>query len=149
MGYFLVIAVGVLSTKALAQPAPKDRVVALRTRQVLEVESENLIPHAVVLIRGERIEALGPQVRIPPEAEVIDLSDYVVLPGFIDAHTHLCIQPNYAANNPILYTSIPYCTVEAVNAVRATLEADFTTIFKREKPLRPVFITHALRSRCM
>ncbi len=114
--------------RAQSEGASADRVVALRTGQVLEVESGNLIPNAVVLIRGERIEAMGPQVPIPPEAEVIDLSDYVVLPGLIDAHTHICIQPNYAANNPILYKSIPYRTVEAVNAARATLEAGFTTI---------------------
>ena len=125
---FLVLLGVFLADDARAQSNEADRVVALQAGQVLEVESGNLISNAVVLIRGERIEAVGPQVRIPPEAEVIDLSDYVVLPGLIDAHTHVCIQPNYAANNPILYKSIPYRTVEAVNAARATLEAGFTTI---------------------
>jgi imidazolonepropionase-like amidohydrolase len=118
-----------LAEEARAQTeASVERVVALRAGALLEVETGNLIADAVVLIRGERIEAVGPQVRIPPEAEVIDLSDYVVLPGLIDAHTHVCMQPDYAENNPILYKSIPYRTVEAVNAVRATLEAGFTTI---------------------
>ena len=129
-GLLILLMLSVLvAEEARAQTeASVERVVALRAGGLLEVETGNLIADAVVLIRGERIEAVGPQVRIPPEAEVIDLSDYVVLPGLIDAHTHVCMQPDYAENNPILYKSIPYRTVEAVNAVRATLEAGFTTI---------------------
>lgn len=106
----------------------RSKYVALRAGQVLEVETGTLIPDAVVLIRGARIKAVGPDVRIPPEADVIDLSDYIVLPGLIDAHTHVCLQPGNSKHNPILHKSIPYRTVEAVKAARETLEAGFTTI---------------------
>ena len=129
-GWLVLLMLSVLmADEARAQTeTAEERVVAVRAGGLLEVETGTLIADAVVLIRGERIEAVGPQVRIPPEAEVIDLSDYVVLPGLIDAHTHVCIQPGYASLNPILYKSVPYRTVEAVNAARATLEAGFTTI---------------------
>jgi imidazolonepropionase-like amidohydrolase len=45
----------------------------------------------VILIEGDRVSAVGPagQVKIPDDAEVIDLSAATVLPGLIDAHTHL------------------------------------------------------------
>lgn len=127
-GWLILLIFSVLVADAVHAQASQERLVAVRAGGLLEVETGKLIGDAVVLIRGERIEAVGPQVRIPSGAEVIDLSDYVVLPGLIDAHTHVCIQPGYASLNPILYKSIPYRTVEAVNAAKATLEAGFTTI---------------------
>lgn len=129
-GVLLLLLLGVFGVEGVhGQAGASDPpVVALRAGHVLEVETGTLIPDAVVLIRGGRVEAVGAQVQIPPEANVIDLSDYVVLPGLIDTHTHVCIQPDYASNNPILYKSIPYRTVEAVNAAQATLQAGFTTI---------------------
>ena len=103
-------------------------VIALRAGHLLDVEHGSLASDVVILIRDKRIEAVGPQVPIPAGAEVIDLQNYIVLPGLIDTHTHVCIQPDYSENNPILYKSIPYRTVEAVAAARVTLEAGFTTI---------------------
>lgn len=118
----------VCDTLAQGAAASESRPVAVRAGQVLEVETGTLIPNVVILIRGGHIEAVGPEVRIPQGATVIDLSDAVVLPGLIDAHTHVCIQPDYGSNNPILYKSIPYRTVEAVHAAQATLDAGFTTV---------------------
>jgi imidazolonepropionase-like amidohydrolase len=114
-----------LSMPILAQSIS---VIALRAGQILDVEHGTMVSDVTILIRDKRIEAVGPQVHVPSGAEIIDLQDYIILPGLIDTHTHVCIQPDYADNNPILYKSIPYRTVEAVAAARATLEAGFTTI---------------------
>lgn len=103
-------------------------VVALRAGRLLDVESGKYIRNAVIVVRGDRVAAVGPGVEVPAGAKTFDLSAYTVLPGLIDAHTHICLQPDYPTNNPILYKSIPYRTVEAVAAARATLEAGFTTI---------------------
>ena len=111
---------------ALAQP--NEAVTAIRSKAVVDVENGRLIEGAVVVIRGNRIEAVGADVQIPEGATIIDLSDKYVLPGLIDAHTHELITPDYASNNPILYKSIPYRTIEGVAAARATLLAGFTTI---------------------
>jgi len=50
-----------------------------------------IYPRGVVLVNGDKIEAVGPEVDIPPGAEVIDATGKNVLPGFIDAHCHLGI----------------------------------------------------------
>lgn len=113
---------------ALAQVPDSRAVTAIRTKAVVDVENGRLIEGAVVVVRGNRIEAVGVDVQIPAGATVIDLSDKYVLPGLIDAHTHELITPDYASNNPILYKSIPYRTIEGVAAARATLMAGFTTI---------------------
>ncbi len=100
----------------------------IRASAMLDVVGGRLVPDAVVLVEGHRIVAAGSGLEVPDGASVIDLGDSILLPGLIDAHTHLCIQPDYPVNNPILFKSIPYRTAEAVAAARATLLAGFTTI---------------------
>ncbi|HUF10506.1 MAG TPA: amidohydrolase family protein [Rhodothermales bacterium] len=100
----------------------------IRADRALVVESGEMIQDAVVVVRGERIAEFGSGLAIPENARVIDLGNRTLLPGLIDAHTHLAIQPDYSALNPILYKSIPYRTIEAVAGAKATLMAGFTTI---------------------
>ncbi len=126
----LVLALSLLTAMVPAgmPRAVAQDVTAIRTKAVVDVETSSLIEDAVVLIRGNRIESVGSRVQIPRDATVIDLSDYYLMPGMIDAHTHVTIQPGYAQYNPILYKSIPYRAIEAVAAARETLDAGFTTI---------------------
>src|SRR5436309_3469841 len=49
--------------------------------------------NAVIIVRGERIEAVRVAAKIPDGAKLIDLSAYTVLPGLIDCHTHVMLQP--------------------------------------------------------
>jgi imidazolonepropionase-like amidohydrolase len=80
------------------------------------------------LIEGDRISATGAKVRPPANAEILDLSGYTVLPGLIDTHTHICLAPDYASNNPVLNKSVAFRALEAAAAARAALEAGFTTL---------------------
>jgi imidazolonepropionase-like amidohydrolase len=102
--------------------------IAIRAGALVDVASGTLDRDVVILVRGHRIETVGTDVRVPPGADVVDLSDRFVLPGLIDAHTHVTSTPNYEDVNPILFKSVPYRTVEAVAAARNTLMAGFTTI---------------------
>src|SRR5579863_3912459 len=77
--------------RPVAGQSASNRMVAVRGGRLLDSKTGKVSANQVVLIRGERIEEVGPaeQVAIPAGAEVIDLSGATVLPGLIDAHTHL------------------------------------------------------------
>jgi imidazolonepropionase-like amidohydrolase len=81
-----------LSTLLYAQaPGAAPQVVALRAGRLFDSKTGQLLTKQVVLLLGEKITAVGPeaQVKIPPGAQVIDLSQATVMAGFIDAHTHM------------------------------------------------------------
>jgi imidazolonepropionase-like amidohydrolase len=96
-------------------------VTAVRAGRLLDSRSGELRSNQVVLIAGERITEVGPeaQVRIPADARVIDLGDATVLPGLIDAHTHMF---NYPKPGMSRETS----TLIAIHNLQADLRAGFT-----------------------
>ena len=66
---------------------------ALRCGRLLDPASGRVIQNAVVLVNGDRIERIGPGVEVPADGRVIDLSRLTCLPGLIDSHTHVLLQP--------------------------------------------------------
>jgi imidazolonepropionase-like amidohydrolase len=78
-----------LAEAQTAQNAPAARVIAIRAARLIDGKSDTPITGAVILIEGARITAAGAGVTIPAGAEIIDLGTATVLPGLIDAHTHL------------------------------------------------------------
>lgn len=67
-------------------PAP---VIALRAAHLIDGKTDSVVNNAVVVVEGEKITSVGAALAIPSGAQVIDLGDATLLPGFIDAHTHL------------------------------------------------------------
>src|SRR2546425_12459222 len=65
------------------------KTIAIKCGRLIDVRSGAVVNQAVIVIEGERITAVGSQVAIPANAEVIDLGRMTVLPGLIDCHTHL------------------------------------------------------------
>jgi imidazolonepropionase-like amidohydrolase len=100
-------------------PAPRD--VAVRAGHLFDSKSGQMLAKQVVLISGDRITAVGPesQVNIPPGVAVIDLRGATVLPGLIDAHTHMF------NNRKPGGTTEDYMLIAAQN-VRFNLLAGFT-----------------------
>jgi hypothetical protein len=63
--------------------------IALKAARLFDGKSKTLVPNGVIVIEGNTITAAGSNVTIPDNAEIIDLGDATLSPGFIDAHTHL------------------------------------------------------------
>lgn len=86
----------------------------------------------VVVIRGEKIEAAGPagEVRVPEDAHVIELASTTLIPGLIDAHTHVLLHPYNEAlwNDQVLKEPLALRVCRATNHLRSTLLSGFTTI---------------------
>jgi imidazolonepropionase-like amidohydrolase len=86
----------------------------------------------VVLVRGSKIESAGPaaDVKAPADARTIDLPDMTLLPGLIDAHSHLFLRPydQMSWNDQVLKESEALRTARATVHARATLMAGFTTL---------------------
>jgi imidazolonepropionase-like amidohydrolase len=91
-------------------------------------------PHEgwVVLVRGERIESAGPadQVQVPDGARVIELPGATLLPGLIEAHSHLLLHPynETAWEDQVLKEALALRVCRSTNHARATLLAGFTTV---------------------
>ena len=85
-----------------------------------------------VLVRGERIAAAGPasQVGAPAGARVIDLPGTTLMPGLIDAHSHILLHPynETSWNDQVLHEPLALRVARATNHLRATLDAGFTTL---------------------
>ena len=116
-----------------------------RTRPTAPVTTELLVPDRVwdgvtdaphsgwaVLVTGNRIVAAGPrgQINAPAGATTIDLPGTTLMPGLIDAHSHVLLHPynETSWNDQVLHEALALRTARAMNHLRATLMAGFTTL---------------------
>jgi len=103
-------------------------VIVIRAARLLDVEAGKLVSPAVVVVKGERIEGVG-AATAPPGARAIELGDVTVLPGLIDAHTHLTLDVH--EKDWLLRTFTeggPELALRGVRNARLTLAAGFTTV---------------------
>jgi imidazolonepropionase-like amidohydrolase len=102
--------------------------VVIRAARMLDVRRGEIIPDAVVVVEGDRITAVGANVSIPADAKVVELGDVTLLPGLVDAHTHITYHYDRTGRFGISWDSGPDETLTfAQENARATLLAGVTT----------------------
>lgn len=122
--YALILGLAGCWAAAVAQQTPS-RPIVLHAARLLELDTGHIVTPGEILVEGPRITAVGPSVRHPAAAEVINLGDATLLPGLIDAHVHLFLHPG-AEDLQTVQESVPQRTVLAVLAAKEDLMAGFT-----------------------
>ena len=123
-------------TPVTAQRAPQaSATAAAATVEVLRparvFDGEMMHEGWAVRVKGDRIEAVGPAASVATaDAKVIDLAGATLLPGLVEGHSHVLLHPYNETtwNDQVAHEALALRTARAVNHLRATLLAGFTTI---------------------
>jgi imidazolonepropionase-like amidohydrolase len=119
------------------------QVTAIKAGRLIDVDAATVRANQVILVEEGRIKAVGADLSIPAGAKVIDLSQFTVLPGLIDCHTHLVGDAEDLDPILILRKSPAQVAFDSIPNARATLEAGFTTV--RDVGTYRAFVDVALR----
>jgi imidazolonepropionase-like amidohydrolase len=103
------------------------RPVVIRAARLLDVRSGRMHEDATVVVEGDRITEVNPAAT-PEGAHVMDLGDVTLLPGFIDAHTHLVSQIGANSFTAPVTQTLADATLGAVKYGAVTVRAGFTTV---------------------
>src|SRR5258708_22630085 len=125
----LMVAMPALPAFAQTQKASKTYV--LKAARMFDGKSNTLSTPGVVVVTAGKITGIGAQAAIPSGAEIIDLGDATLLPGFIDAHTHLTMMYSDDWKQNLidgLRKTVAERALDASANARVTLMAGFTTV---------------------
>ncbi len=126
---FFLFLVSLASSRGAGNDDPP--VIALKAARLFDGKSKALITDGVIIVQGDKIVDAGSNLPVPAGAQVIDLGDATLSPGFMDAHTHLTL--DYSGNYnqrrlDELDLNVSEQAIKAVTFARATVEAGFTTV---------------------
>ena len=111
---------------------PPATVYLLKPAHIFDGETAQLHDNWVVLVRGEKIEGVGPanEIKAPADAKVIDLPGLTLMPGLIEAHSHILLHPYSETvwNDQVAHEALSLRVARATNHLRAELMAGFTTL---------------------
>ncbi len=129
-GLFLILVLLAVPVEAQTPPAP---ITAIKAGRLIDPETGTSATNQVILVEGERIKAVGADLAIPAGATVIDLSKLTVLPGLVDAHTHMALTYKEQPENNYYYLtyvmeSTPLRAIQAASNGIQLLSSGFTVI---------------------
>jgi len=129
---FCMVAVSsILAAAANGQEHKTAKSYVLKAARMFDGKSDALTTPGLVVVRDGKIAGVGANASVPEGAETIDLGDATLLPGFIDAHTHITMnyREDYTrAMLESLQKPVPEMALEASVNARVTLLAGFTTV---------------------
>jgi len=111
-------------------PPPK-RTIVIKAARIFDGKSERLLTPGVIVVSDGRIQSVAANAQIPAGAEVIDLGDATLLPGFMDAHTHITDEATDDWKQDELDSfkkTVPEQALDATVHARKTLLIGFTTV---------------------
>jgi imidazolonepropionase-like amidohydrolase len=113
-------------------PAKPETDFLLKPAHVFDGESAQLHDNWVVLVHGDKIVGVGPasSINAPASAKIIDLPGLTLMPGLIEAHSHVLLHPYSETpwNDQVARESLSLRVARATNHLRNTLQAGFTTV---------------------
>ena len=125
--FFLLAAWLAVSTAPAQQPAAAPTRTVIRAGHLLDVRTGKILTNQAIVIENGKIVSVGTDTgAADASAQVIDLSGKTVLPGLIDAHTHITFDPKFGYDR--LAISLPREALIGAKNARITLLAGFTTI---------------------
>src|ERR1017187_5080873 len=108
-----------------------DKTYVLKAAHMFDGKSDHVVSPGLVVVVNSKIAGVGAKAAMPAGAETIDLGEATLMPGFMDAHTHLTMpfQRDYRTSEwDLLKKTVPERSLETVEIARVTLMAGFTTV---------------------
>jgi len=129
--FFMYSILVFVTVSALAQTAAP--IIAIKAGRLIDPETATVTTNQIILIEGERIKAVGANLTIPTGATIIDLSKLTVLPGLVDAHTHMALTYKEQPENNYYYLtfvtdSTALRSIQAASNGIQLLNSGFTVI---------------------
>jgi imidazolonepropionase-like amidohydrolase len=129
MKYWLALALLIAAPMTSAATAAEPPAILLRPAQLFDGTDPAPHPGWQVLIEGEKIAAVGPDLTAPAGTRTIDLPGATLMPGMLEGHGHLFLHPynETSWDDQVLHEPLALRTARAVAHARDTLMAGFTT----------------------
>jgi len=122
-----------LQAMTIFAQAPGSQVIVIKAGKLIDPETGTTATNQVIIVQGEKITAVGQNLSVPAGATVIDLSKLTVMPGLVDAHTHMALTYKDQPENNYYYLTVVMDST-ALRAIQAAsngiqlLNSGFTVI---------------------